>query len=164
MRIKLVSTVDVKKQNIRVLYIDDEEQNLVAFKANLRKIYEVFTAISAAEGRKILEKKKIHIILADQRMPKITGVDFFASIKNEFPDPIRMLITGYADISAVIDAINKGGVYSYITKPWNEEDLKVTIENAFEVYSLMEERKELIEGLKNANQQLEFMLRQHLIT
>lgn len=155
---------DQDKTKIKVLYVDDEEHNLTAFKATFRREYDVYTAISAEEGRAVLAAEKINIIITDQRMPHITGVEFLESIIEEFPDPIRILLTGYTDVSAVIDAINKGQIYRYITKPWDEQDLKVTINNAYEVYYLRQENKELMKSLLRANEQLEFMLRQKLLS
>lgn len=153
-----------KKQEISVLYIDDEENNLNAFKANFRRDFKIYTAISAELGLELLRRKTIHIILTDQRMPKMTGVEFLESIIKEFPDPIRILITGYTDVDGIIDAINKGQVYKYITKPWNSQELKVNLENAYEVYALREENKQLIKSLLTANEQLEFLLRQKLLS
>src|SRR5487761_2258745 len=121
---------------INVLYIDDEPHNLVAFKASFRRFFTIFTAESAEEGRQILDTENIHIILSDQRMPKMTGIEFFESIVKTHPDPIRILITGYTDINAVIDSINRSQVYKYLTKPWNEEEVKIYIEKAYEVYQL----------------------------
>ncbi len=149
---------------INILYIDDEPHNLTAFKATFRRVYNVFVAESAEEGRKILENNLIHIILSDQRMPKITGIEFFESILLTFPDPIRILITGYTDINAVIDAINRGQVYKYLTKPWNENDVRIFIEKAYEVYHLRKENVELTHKLIDANKKLEFLARQSLLS
>lgn len=149
---------------INVLYVDDEVHNLNSFKAGFRRKFNVFTAESAVEGRKVLETELIHIIITDQRMPVTTGIEFLESIIPDFPDPIRILLTGYADINAVIDAINKGQVYKYIQKPWMDEDLRINIEKAFEIYSLRKENKELTEALLVANKQLEFLLRQNLLS
>lgn len=151
-------------QTINVLYIDDEVHNLTAFKAFFRRLFNVFTAESADVGREILEREEIHVIISDQRMPKLTGIEFFESILESHPDPIRILLTGYADISAVIDAINKGQVYRYLSKPWNEDELKTTIDKAFEVYRLRKENKELTEKLIDVNEKLEFLLRQKLLS
>lgn len=148
---------------ISILYIDDEENNLTAFKATFRRDYKIHLAISAEEGRKVLENEPIDIIITDQRMPDETGVEFLSSILDKYPEPIRILLTGYTDIEAVIDAINEGQIYRYITKPWNEQELRMNIENAFEVFRLRKENKELLEKLKKANQQLEFLLRQKLL-
>lgn len=149
---------------INVLYIDDEVHNLNSFKAGFRRLFNVFTAESATEGRKVLETEEIHVIITDQRMPVMTGIEFLESIIPEFPDPIRILLTGYADINAVIDAINKGQVYRYIQKPWMDEDLRINIERAYEIYSLRKENRELTEQLLLANKQLEFLLRQNLLS
>ncbi len=81
-----------------------------------------------------------------------------------FPDPIRILLTGYTDITAVIDAINKGQVYQYLTKPWDESNLRIIIKNAYEIFDLRMQNRELLEKLKKANEQLEFLLRQNLIS
>src|SRR5690606_41693981 len=109
---------------INVLYIDDEVHNLNAFRAGFRRLFNIFLAESAAEGRKILETEDIHVILTDQRMPVMTGIEFLESILEAFPDPIRILMTVFADINADIDAINKGKVNKYIQKPYNEEELR----------------------------------------
>jgi response regulator RpfG family c-di-GMP phosphodiesterase len=151
-------------QHIHILYIDDEIHNLNAFKASFRRLYTVFTAESAEDAVKILSENDIHIIISDQRMPRMTGIEFFESILERFPEPIRILLTGYADINAVIDAINKGQVYKYFSKPWNEEELRHNIEKAYEVYALRKENKELTAKLLDVNEKLEFLLRQKLIS
>lgn len=154
----------MEDKKINVLYIDDEINNINSFKASFRRIFTVFTAESAAEGKLILDKEDIHVILSDQRMPKTTGIEFFQSILETHPDPIRILITGYTDINAVIDAINVGQVYKYLSKPWNEEDIKNFIYKAFEVVDLRRKNKELTEKLLDANKKLEFLARQNLLS
>ena len=151
-------------QHIHILYIDDEIHNLNAFKASFRRQFTVFTAESAEDAKKILSENDIHVIISDQRMPRITGIEFFESIIEQYPEPIRILLTGYADINAVIDAINKGQVYKYFSKPWNEEELRHNIEKAYEVYALRKENKELTAKLLDVNEKLEFLLRQKLIS
>ena len=126
-------------KKIKVLYIDDEENNLNAFKASFRRDFDIELAKSSFEAIKILEKFRVDIIISDQKMPKITGVDFFESILDKYPSPIRILLTGFSDIDAVINAINKGKVYSYVTKPWNDFDLRQMIHNAYNYYVLKEE-------------------------
>lgn len=155
---------EVKQDKINVLYVDDEVGNLTAFKAAFRRDFNVSIAESAAEGIKILNENDIEIILTDQRMPEMTGVEFLQSIIPNHPNPIRILITGYSDIDAVIEAVNKGQIYKYISKPWDNESLKNTINKAYEVYSLRRENEELTRSLLQANKQLEFMLRQKLIS
>ena len=136
----------------------------MAFKASFRKQFEIFTASSSEEGIKILETEEIHVIITDQRMPGQTGVAFLESIIERFPDPVRMLLTGHSDIETVIDAINKTHIYRYITKPWKEEELVKAIEEGYNSYHRSKERKELISKLTRTNEQLEFMLREKLIS
>lgn len=150
---------------ITVLYIDDEPHNLISFRASFRRDFEVHTAESAEEGKKILaSNKQINVILSDQRMPKMTGIEFFESILEQYPDPIRILITGYTDINAVVDSINRGQVYKYLSKPWNDNDIKNFIEKAYEVFKLRKENKELTEKLLYLNEKLEFLARQSLLS
>lgn len=150
---------------ITVLYIDDEPHNLISFRASFRRDFNVFTAESAEEGKKILDSnRQISVILSDQRMPRTTGIEFFESILEQYPDPIRILITGYTDINAVIDSINRGQVYKYLSKPWNDNDIKNFIEKAYEVYKLRKENKDLTEKLLYLNEKLEFLARQSLLS
>jgi len=152
------------ENKINILYVDDEQNNLVSFKATFRIKYNVHTAISGEDAIKILRANPIDIIITDQRMPNMTGVEFLESILEEYPDPMRILLTGYADLNAVIDAVNKGKIFHYLTKPWNEEELDLTIKRAFEVYTLRKDEKELTEKLGVTNAQLEFLLRQQLLS
>jgi response regulator RpfG family c-di-GMP phosphodiesterase len=154
----------MKEKSINVLYIDDEPHNLIAFKAAFRRDYNIFLAESAEEGRHIIETHDIHVILSDQRMPGTTGIEFFESILEAFPEPIRILITGYTDINAVVDAINCGQVYKYLTKPWNENDIRIFVNKAYEVFNLRRENAELTSRLLDANRKLEFLVRQSLLS
>jgi two-component system sensor histidine kinase/response regulator len=142
------------EDKIRVLYVDDDEYNLRVFKASFRFDYQIFLAKSAKEGLEILKENEIHVIIADQKMPEVTGVQFFESILNEYPETIRILITGYSDIEAVIDAINKGKIFYYIKKPWNEADIKLAIEKAGEIYLTKKLLKKRTEDLQKANEEL----------
>lgn len=148
----------------KILYIDDEVHNLNSFKATFRRDYDVYTAIGAVEGRRVLEENEIHVIITDQRMPGMTGIEFLESILDMYPDPPRILLTGYADINAVIDAINKGSVYKYVQKPWDDDELRMTINSALELYMLNKKKDELTEKLILTNEQLEFLLRQNLLS
>lgn len=152
------------EKKISVLYVDDEEHNLKSFKASFRRDFEIHLALSGKEGLEILKEKDINVILTDQRMPEMTGIQFLIEADKVNPEPIRILVTGYSDINAVIDSINKGEIYRYISKPWNEEELKQTILSAFEVYDLRRQNKNLIGKLERANDQLEFLLRQRLLS
>ncbi len=124
-----------KPEKIKVLYVDDEANNLVGFKATFRLDYNVFVANSADEGIDMLEKNPdIKVILCDQRMPGKTGVQFFEEVSARYPAPVRMLLTGYTDIESVINAINRGHIYRYIPKPWQETDIRSAIEEGFKYY------------------------------
>ena len=151
-------------KKINLLYVDDEENNLMSFKATFRLKYNVMIAISAAEAMKILEKKPVEIIITDQRMPNMTGIEFLEKVLEKYPDPMRILLTGYADMNAVIDAVNKGKIYHYLSKPWDEDVLNNTIEKAFEAYTKDQEIKTMNGKLATTNDQLEFMLRQSLLS
>ncbi len=121
---------------IKVLYLDDEENNLIAFKALFRREFDVFTTTSPQEAVAYLNANEVPIILSDQKMPELSGVEFFELTLNDFPNAVRILVTGYADIEAVIDAINRGQVYRYVAKPWNENDLRACLLNAAERYEM----------------------------
>ncbi|NHE55443.1 hybrid sensor histidine kinase/response regulator [Cyclobacterium plantarum] len=141
-------------KKINVLYIDDEDNNLNSFKAALRRDFKVHTALDAAEGLKIAETREFEVVIADQRMPGITGVEFFERLVKINPDPIRILLTGYSDISSVIDAINRGEVYRFIDKPWNLEQIKNAVINAAEIYYARKELKEKNERLEKLHSEM----------
>lgn len=149
---------------MKILYVDDEPHNLKAFKANFRRDFTLFTAESGAEGLEIFKNEDLNLILTDQRMPNMTGIEFLVEVQKINPEPMRILITGYSDINAVIDAINRGQVYRYLNKPWHYEDLKATILSAYEVFHLRRENRDLVDKLERSNEQLEFLLRQKLLS
>ncbi len=146
-----------EKPKIQVLYVDDEKNNLISFKANFRIDFDVFIAESADEGREILHKRKINIIITDQRMPIKSGVEFLEEIMHDFPDPVRILLTGYTDMETVIEAVNKGKIFQYVRKPYIAEDLKKLIYDAFQTY-------ESTQKIRRDNEQYEFILRQKLLS
>jgi phosphoserine phosphatase RsbU/P len=138
-----------------VLYVDDEKDNLTVFNSSFRRYYDIHIALSGFEALEIMRKENIWLIITDQRMPGMTGTEFLERTLAEYPDCIRIILTGYSDMNAVIHAINKSMVYRYITKPWELEEMKVTIDNGIEMYKLKEQNKKLFEELKEANQTLE---------
>lgn len=145
----------MSKPQINLLYIDDEEANLTGFKAEYRKQYTIFTTTSIAEAEEILKNNEIHIVLADQRMPVMTGVQFFEKIRHEYSEPVRILITGYSDINAAIDSINKGEVFRFIDKPWDNQYVKTAIENAYDIYKTRRELRERNVELQKAYDELD---------
>jgi two-component system sensor histidine kinase/response regulator len=140
---------------INILYIDDEAQNLQSFTASFRKDYNIFTTTSAKEAVAILQEKNIHVIFADQRMPAMTGVQFFESIMEKHPDPIRILVTGYTDITSAIDAINKGEVFRFISKPWDHEYVQNAIAQAFDIYQTRFDLRQRNLELRKAYEELD---------
>ncbi len=126
-----------KTDKIKILYLDDEVNNLIGFKASFRIDYTILVASNCAEAHKHLEKNPdIRIIFCDQRMPDQTGVEFFEEIISIYPLPIRILLTGYTDIESVIDSINRGNIFRYVKKPWTNEDILACIDQANKFYTI----------------------------
>lgn len=138
-----------------ILVVDDEPDVVKSVKDLLRLDYRVIGATSAAAGMDVLHNEEVHVVMTDQRMPAMTGVEFLKHVRGECPEAVRLLFTGYADIHAVIDAINQGNVYRYITKPWDPDELQTIIREACERYDLMAERKLLLAEVQRKNQELE---------
>ena len=152
-------------EKYHILYVDDEQDNLIAFKAVFRRHYNIHLALNGEEALELLEKSPVDLVISDQRMPKMTGVELLEKVRNSHPEVIRMVLTGYSDVQAIIDAINKGQVYHYITKPWDVNELKVIMNNALETaklkkqnQALEKERNDLI--LQKAQMQKENILSQ----
>ncbi|MFL5241693.1 MAG: ATP-binding protein [Gemmataceae bacterium] len=138
-----------------ILVVDDEPDVVQSIQDLLRLNYKVLGATRATEAIKIMESVEVQVVMSDQRMPEMTGVEFLRRVRDHHPDALRLLITGYADIKAVIDAINQGSVYRYITKPWDPDELQTIIHQATEQFDLLAERKKLLAELKSKNQELE---------
>lgn len=123
--------------NLDILYVDDEKNNLDGFKAAFRRNYDIALAQNAEEALSILsENPNIPIILSDQRMPKITGAELFRTVADQYPDSVRILITGYADLEATIQAINEGKIFYYIPKPINPPEVGLILKKAYDTYYL----------------------------
>jgi len=138
-----------------ILYVDDEEHNLTSFNSTFRRDYEIHLASSGQMGLEIMKNHDIHLVITDQRMPDMTGIEFLEKIVPDYPDCIRIVMTGFSDMDAIIQAINKGRIYHYISKPWNRKELKLTMDRALEVYNLKQQNRTLVEDLRQANQNLE---------
>ncbi len=144
----------------KILYIDDENENLVGFKYVFKKQYTVFTALSAAEGWRILdENPEIKVILTDQRMPNVSGIQFLEKVAMQYPDICRIIVTAYTDVQEIIEAINKGKIYQFIKKPWDKDEVKIIIDNAISSYNLKADNQRLLNSLKDSNLKLEEMNR-----
>ena len=149
---------------INVLYVDDEENNLIAFRASFRRYFTIYTAASANEAQDILKSHIIHVLITDQRMPETLGTELLAKAVKDYPNQSRVLFTGYSDIEALKDAVNRGQIFRYLQKPWNDDELKKTIEDSYQVYHIRQEQLQKNELLVLTNEQLEFMLRQKLLS
>ncbi|HDQ04823.1 MAG TPA: response regulator [Deltaproteobacteria bacterium] len=151
-----VQTEPLKKRH-SILIVDDEESILNAFRRILaEEDYDVHTASNGMEALDKLRsaEKPFSLIISDQRMPVMNGVQFFAAAKEISPDAVRILLTGYADTDAIIDAINKGGIHLYFNKPWREEELLTHIRQSLYKSELLMENKRLIEMIKSQNEEL----------
>jgi signal transduction histidine kinase len=142
-------------ERVKILYLDDEENNLFSFKALFRREYDVYTTTSPQDAVAYLSQHTVPLIFSDQKMPGLSGVEFFELTARDYPDSVRILLTGYADIEAVIDAINRGQVYRYVTKPWDENDLRICVQNALERYHDQISLRENNRRLEEANAELE---------
>ena len=137
-----------------ILYVDDEISNLNVFKNTFRRNYNIFTAESAIEGLEILDREKIDLILTDQRMPEMSGVEFLKKVMLKYPEPSRILITAFTDFNALKDAVNEAKIFQYIQKPWEEGEIQKIIDNALEIHYLKEKNMELTEKLRINNEEL----------
>jgi len=135
----------MSEQLVKILYVDDERGNIDYFRSVFRREYEIVTATSGEEGLEVLlENPDIPVILTDQRMPRMSGVEFLRRSIDIARDSIRILVTGYADMETVINAVNLGHIYYYISKPWTYDEMKIVIKRAIETHNLRIINKELL--------------------
>jgi len=132
-----------------ILVVDDEPEILYSLRGLLRMEFEVHTAESGHEAIRILQQQPIQVVMSDQRMPEMTGVELLNQVQGEYPDAIRMVFTGYSDIKAVIDAINQGRIFRYITKPWDPDELRAVLRQACAEYDHIVKRKRLLSDLRD---------------
>ncbi|MGB8222424.1 MAG: hybrid sensor histidine kinase/response regulator [Polyangiales bacterium] len=130
-----------------VLFVDDEEPNLVVFEAVCGDDFPILTASSAAAGLELMKAHEIGVVLTDQRMPGMTGIELLEKVEVEYPDAIRLLITAYSDLQAAEDAINRGHVRRYMRKPWEPETLRAELRDAIDLYTLNTRVKDLEQRL-----------------
>ena len=131
-----------------ILLVDDEPEILFSLRGLLRRDFELHTANSGAEALEVLHKHPVHVIMTDQRMPEMTGVELLRRSRGGSPEAVRMIFTGYADIKAVIDAINHGQIYRYLTKPWDPDELLAVLRQACDYYDRIAERRRLLLDLR----------------
>jgi len=135
--------VTLDARNYPILYVDDEEDNLNVFRFNFRSSFTVFTAASGEEGLEILRQKPISVVISDQRMPRMTGLEFLREARRVRPQALPIILTAYRDVDVLVEAIRLGHIYRFVTKPWNAEELKSVILQVQEIYHLREENERL---------------------
>ena len=134
-----------------ILYVDDEPSNLIVFEAAFEEQFNVITCRSAEEALSYLAQHPVPVVVADQRMPEMTGVDLLSRARGECPEAVRIIFTGYADIKAVVDAVNRGEIYRYLTKPWDPDELAAVLRRACEHYEVLAERYRGVQAARNTS-------------
>jgi len=137
-----------------LLVVDDEADVGDSVHDLLRREFNVLKARNAEEGIQLMQQNEVHIIMTDQRMPKITGVELLAKIRQRYPQAVRMLFTGYADLDSIVAAINQGHVYGFLKKPWQPEDLEAAVREAALEYDRLVEQAEQMHRLREELQKL----------
>ncbi len=148
-----------------VLCVDDEANVLSSLSRLLRKEnYTLLTAQGGEAGLKLLETQPAQLVVSDHRMPNMTGVEFLQKVKERFPESVRVILSGYADTGMILEAINKGEVYRFLSKPWNDEDMKVALRQCLEHYHLTRKSRELMEQVRLHNEELERMVEERTVS
>ncbi|MBE0595773.1 MAG: response regulator [Desulfuromonadales bacterium] len=145
-----------RDEPVRILCVDDEHNVLRALERTfLDEDYQLLTATTGAEGLAILEREApVQVVLSDYRMPELNGVEFLREVCHRRPETVRIVLSGYADTAAVIAAINDGQIYKFIPKPWNDDELKLTIAQALEKYFLEKQNRQLVGELRSSKEGL----------
>ena len=152
--------VESGKTSYKILFVDDEEGVLNAMRRIFRQEnYTMLTASTGAEALELLQKEAAHVVISDHRMPGMTGADLLRKIKALYPQTIRIMLTGHADVNAIMGAVNEGAVYKFITKPWNDDDLRLTVSLALEQYDLIQENKSLKKQAKTQEKEIKRLSR-----
>ncbi len=131
-----------------LLVVDDEPEIGASVHALLRREYDVLRAQSAAEGQRLMQEHEVHIVMTDQRMPEVTGVELLASVRARHPRAVRLLFTGYADHESLVAAINDGRVFRFLKKPWRPEELEAAVRAAAAEYHRIVAEAEELERLR----------------
>jgi response regulator RpfG family c-di-GMP phosphodiesterase len=144
-----------EKPERTLLIVDDEPNILAALRRVFRSDrYQVLAASSGREGLELLALHSVGVILSDQRMPEMTGVEFLRRVKDLYPETVRIVLSGYTDLKSITDAINQGAIYKFLTKPWEDDQLRENIQEAFQRYELKQENLRLTEEIRQANHEL----------
>ena len=147
---KLLEEASVPKNKHTILIVDDEPDNLALLRRTFRSKYDVLTATNGKEALEVVNEKgdNISLIVSDQKMPVMQGTEFLAEVNEKYPDIIKMLLTGHSDIDILVDSINKCNLFQYIFKPFEPEELLMTVQSGIDVYELEYKRKRVLRDLK----------------
>ncbi len=138
-----------------ILCVDDEINVLRSLKRLLRnEDYHLITANSGEEGLAVLAEEEVSVVLSDQRMPGMTGTEFLSIVKEKYPESVRVVLSGYADAATILDSINKGAIYRFLTKPWSDDELRITVRQCLQQYELLQENRNLTHEIKLQNVEL----------
>jgi response regulator RpfG family c-di-GMP phosphodiesterase len=139
----------------RILCVDDEPNILSSLRRLFRaRGYRVLTAEGGAAGLALLENEPVDLVISDMRMPEMNGAQFLERVRERWPETVRLLLTGYADVQSILDAINRGEIYRYITKPWDDNDIVLLVRHALERQALERERQRLEALTRSQNDEL----------
>ncbi|MEN7548553.1 histidine kinase [Rapidithrix thailandica] len=147
-----------------ILYVDDELFNLISFEAAFREFFHILKAQSGNEGLELLKQHSVDLIISDQRMPRMTGVEFLEQAIVVSPEAVRIVLTGYSDTQAIIDAINKGKVNYYLRKPYDPDEFKILLDKALEAYQLRKDKIQLIQEKEQLKLEAEKREKEHILS
>lgn len=146
----------------RTLLLVDDEENILSSLTRLlrREGYKIFRANCGQAGLELLKEHEVGVIISDQRMPEMTGVEFLGKVKDLYPETVRIVLSGYTDLKSITDAINEGAIFRFLTKPWDDDQLRNNVCEAFSHYELKQENERLSQELREANTKLEYQVEQ----
>ena len=146
----------------KIMLVDDEEFVLNSLVRSLkREGYELVTFINPLEALEHLKRERVDVIVSDHRMPDMTGIEFLIEAKKRFPDIVRILLTGYADMEVAVRAVNEGKLFRFLTKPWDDNELKLTLVNATQLSALLERNRLLLDEVKRQESYIRSLEVQH---
>lgn len=144
----------IKHAPLSVLVVDDEQRSLETLRRTLEEDFTVFTALSAEEGNSVMQREFIHIVLSDQRMPGTSGVEFLRGVRDQWPDTVRLILSGYTEAEDIIAGINEAGIWQYLMKPWHADQLLLTLQSAADLWRLQQENQRLSLELRDSPEYL----------
>ncbi len=144
-----------------ILIVDDEPNVIAAVKrVFIEDPYQIYSAEGAQEGMEILKNHPIKVVISDEKMPDISGAEFLAMVRQQFPDVTRIMLTGHASIDSAMKAINEGEIYRFFTKPWNGMEIRFAVKAAIDKYNLEEENRRLLDIIRQQALNIKLLERQ----